>query len=115
MDGDKDVQRGNKMLVITVMYPGGDGARFHHAYYAATHMPLVRRLWTPMGLQHDQVMRGVAAPDGAAPAYMVTTLLTFDSMDSFKTAADQHGAEIFADIPEFYDGAPALGFYETVA
>ena len=43
MDSDKQAQRGNEMLVITVMYPGSDGARFDHAYYAETHMPLVRR------------------------------------------------------------------------
>ncbi len=103
------------MLVIAAMYPGGDGTRFDHAYYRESHMPLVRRLWGPMGLQHDQVMRGLPAPDGAAPAYIVTTLLTFDSIDSFKAAADQHGAEIFGDIPNFFDAAPALGFYETLA
>jgi len=103
------------MLLITVMYPGAEGTRFDHAFYLETHMPLVRRLWGPMGLQHDQVLRGVAGPDGAAPAYLVTTLMTFDSMDSFKAAADQHGAEIFADIPNFYDASPALGFYETMA
>jgi len=103
------------MLVITAMYPGADGGRFDHAYYMESHMPLVRRLWGPMGLQHDQVMRGVAAPDGAAPAYVVTTVMTFGSMDQFKAAADQHGAEIFADIPKFYDGSPALGFYEATA
>lgn len=102
------------MLMIAVMYPGGDGARFDHNYYMETHMPLVRRLWGPMGLQRDQVMRGLPAPDGAAPAYMVTTLLTFDSMDSFKAAAGQHGAEIFADIPRFTESTPALQFNEPV-
>jgi len=114
MGGHNGAERGNEMLVVTVMYPGGESARFDHAYYAESHMPMVRRLWKPMGLQHDQVARGVAGPDGAAPAYVVTTLLTFDSMDSFKAAADQHGAELFGDIPNFYDGSPALGFYETV-
>ena len=103
------------MLIITVMYPGGENARFDHAYYNESHMPLVRRRWNAMGLQNDQVTRGVDGPDGAAPAYVVTTLLTFDSMDSFKAAADAHGAEIFGDIPNFYDGSPALGFYETVS
>ena len=102
------------MLVVTVMYPGGDGARFDHGYYMETHRPLVRRLWQPMGLQGDKVMRGLPAPDGAAPAYMVTTLLTFDSMDSFKAAAGQHGAEIFADIPRFTEASPALLFNEPV-
>ena len=102
------------MLVIAVMYPGADGAHFDHDYYMAHHMPLVRRLWDPMGLRAAQVMRGMPAPDGAAPAYIVTTLLTFDDMDAFKAAAGQHGAEVFADIPKFTAGSPALLFNETV-
>ncbi len=103
------------MLVIAVMYPGSDGTRFDRAYYNETHMPLVRRLWGPMGLQRDQVMRGQPAPDGAAPSYVTMTLLTFNSMDEFKAAAAQHGAEIFADIPKFYDGSPSLGFFDAAA
>lgn len=100
------------MVTVAVMYPGGDGTRFDHAYYNETHMPMVRRLWEPMGLQRDQVMRGQPGLDGAAPAYAVMTLLTFASMDNLKAAADQHGAEIFADIPKFYGGSPSLNFFE---
>ncbi len=103
------------MLMVSVMYPGGDGAHFDHAYYMATHMPLVRRLWNPMGLQSDQVMTGLPGPDGAPSAYMVTTLLTFDSMDSFKAAAARHGQEIFADIPNFTAATPALQFSQPAA
>jgi uncharacterized protein (TIGR02118 family) len=103
------------MLMVAVMYPGGDGTRFDHAYYKETHMPLVRRRWGPMGLQHDQVMRGQPAPDGAAPAYVTMTLLTFGSMDEFKAAAAQHGGELFGDIPNFYDGSPSLGFFGAAA
>ena len=102
------------MLVIAVMYPAGEGASFDHAYYMETHMPLVRRLWEPLGLASAQVMRGLPGPDGAAPAYVVTTLLTFDSMDGFNAAAAQHGAEVFADIPNFTPAKPALLFNETV-
>ena len=103
------------MLVIAVTYPGGDGVRFDHAYYNETHMPLVRRLWGPMGLQRDQVTRGRAAPDGAPPSYVTMTLLFFGSMDEFKAAAAQHGQEIFGDIPKFYDGSPSLGYFDAVA
>ena len=103
------------MPVMAVMYPGGDGTRFDHAYYKETHMPMVRRLWGPMGLQHDQVMRGRPAPDGAPPAYVTMTLLTFGSMDEFKAAAAQHGPELFGDIPNFYDGSPSIGVFEPVA
>ena len=98
------------MLTVVVTYPGG--VRFDHAYYKDTHMPLVRRLWEPMGLQSDQVMRGQPAPDGKLPAAVTMTVMQFNSMDEFKAAADQHGAEIFADIPKFYDGSPSLGFFE---
>ena len=101
------------MLKVAVMYPAG--TRFDHAYYDETHMPLVRRLWGPMGLQHDQVMRGQPAPDGAAPSTVTMTLLTFGSMDEFKAAAAQHGKEIFADIPNFYDGSPSLSFFDAAA
>jgi hypothetical protein len=35
-------------------------------------------------------------------------------MDAFKAAADQHGAEIFADIPTFTSASPVLQFSEPV-
>ncbi len=101
------------MLTVAVTYPGNEGTRFDHAYYRDTHMPLVRRLWGPMGLQGDQVMRGQPGPDGKAPGTVTMTLLSFASMDNFKAASDQHGAEIFGDIPKFYDGSPSLGFFEA--
>ncbi len=101
------------MLVIAVMYPAGSGA-FDHSYYRGTHMPMVRRLWEPMGLTATQVMLGVPAPDGAEPAYVVTTLLTFEGMAQFTEAAAAHGREIFADIPNFTAAKPALLFNEPV-
>ena len=103
------------MLVIAVMYPAGGDGSCDHSYYLQSHMPLVHRRWEPMGLQRSQVLRGVPGPDGAPPAYLVTTLLTFDSMDSFKAAASQHGAEIFADIPKFTTSSPALLFTEPAS
>ncbi len=103
------------MLVISVMYPAGGDAHFDHAYYKQTHMPLVRRLWGPMGLQSDQVLRGQPGLDGAPPAYLVTTMLTFDSMDSFKAAVAQHGEEIFADVPKFTAITPAMLLNEPAA
>ena len=103
------------MPVIAVMYPAGDARSFDLDYYMVTHMPLVRRLWGPMGLTNDTVMQGVPGPDGAAPTYTVMTLLTFDSMDSFKAGAAAHGKEIFKDIPNFYPGSPVLQFNEPQA
>jgi uncharacterized protein (TIGR02118 family) len=102
------------MPVIAVMYPSAGGASFDEHYYMQTHMPLVRRLWGPLGLANATVMRGIPGPDGAAPTYMMTALLTFGSMDQFKTAAAQHAGEIFADIPNFTAAAPVIQFNEPV-
>ena len=102
------------MPVIAVMYPSAVGASFDEDYYMQTHMPLVRRLWEPLGLTDATVLRGIPGPDGAAPTYMMTALLTFGSIDQFKGAAAQHGKEIFADIPNFTAAAPVIQFNETV-
>ncbi len=101
------------MPVISVMYPGADSAKFDHDYYMQTHIPLVRDRWSPHGLQDIKIMRGVHGPDGLPPTFVLMALLTFASMDEFKAAADQHGKEIFADIPNFTDAKPVLQFNEA--
>jgi len=103
------------MPVIAVMYPSAGGGTFDEAYYVQTHIPLVRRLWEGFGLTNVSMMRGVPGPDGAAPAYMMIALLTFESMDRFASAAGQHGKEIFADIPNFTSASPVIQFNEPVS
>ena len=102
------------MLTVAVMYPAAD-ATFDHDYYMASHIPMVHRLWGPMGLQEVRVLRGVPAPDGAAPTYTTIALLTFTDPDAFTAAAGRHGREIFKDIPNFTTGQPVMQFNEVVA
>lgn len=87
------------MILVTVMYPVGEA--FDTDYYLKTHMPLVKDRWGPLGLKSAQAIKGVGKPDGSAPDYQMTALLTFGSMDDFKAAGKAHGKEIFADIPNF--------------
>ncbi len=101
------------MMTVAVMYPATGGTRFDHGYYMDSHIPLVRRLWGPMGLQEVRVLRGAAAPDGAAPTYSVMALLTFADADVFAAAAGRHGREIFKDIPNFTDATPVMQFNEV--
>lgn len=101
------------MPVIAVMYPADEAGMFDHDYYMATHMPLVHRLWGPVGLTDAKVMRGMPGPDGTAPPYTVMTLLTFSSMDAFQAAAAAHGKEIFKDIPNFTASKPVMQFNEV--
>jgi len=59
---------------------------------------------------HQLFERAFAAdagkPDGSAPDYQMMALLTFGSIEDFKTAGKAHGREIFADIANFTN-APA--------
>lgn len=91
------------MILVTVMYPAGAGTKFDLDYYLTQHMPLVRQRWSPHGLTHTQVVKGVGKPDGSAPEYQMAALLTFGSVDDFKAAGKAHGKEIFADIANFTD------------
>ncbi|MGC5779011.1 EthD family reductase [Methylobacterium sp. NFXW15] len=87
------------MILITVMYPAGP--KFDMGYYLNTHMPLVRERWSGMGLHEATVVTGTSTPDGGQAPFQVMALLKFESADAFATAAAAHGAEIFADIPNF--------------
>ena len=97
-------------MLVTVMYPGGSGTRFDMDYYLGRHMPLVRERWTPMGLKEARVVKGAGTPDGGPAPFQVMALLTWDSVDSFKKAAERDGAEIFGDIPNFTDTQPSVQF-----
>lgn len=87
------------MILITVMYP--TGPKFDLSYYLKTHMPLVRERWSGLGLHDATVVTGKGTPDGKPAPFQVMALLKFESAEAFAKAAEAHGAEIFADIPNF--------------
>ncbi len=89
------------MIVVSVMYPSGPDAAFDEGYYMKSHIPLVKSLWSAMGMTNVQIIRAIGTPDGSAPAYQVIALLSFGSMQEFEAAAAAHGAAIFADIRQF--------------
>lgn len=94
------------MFMVSVMYPSG--VSFDHAYYVDTHLKMVKELWTPMGLRDLQVLLGQAGPDGAPAPYQLMANLSFDARSAFEAAASQHGAQIFADIPNFTEAKPVM-------
>lgn len=104
-------KKGRPMLMVTMMYPAGTDAHFDHSYYMNSHMPRVRRLWGPLGMQGDQVLRGLPGPDGAPPPiYVLMTMMTFTSMESFNEAVAQHGDELYGDVPNFTAITPVRMF-----
>ena len=89
------------MTVVTVLYPAKDDATFDHDYYTGRHMPMVERLWGPLGMTKPRVLRGIPGPDGKAPPFVVMTSMEWPDAQTFANAARSHGAEIFRDIGNF--------------
>jgi uncharacterized protein (TIGR02118 family) len=103
------------VILVSVMYPGGENATFDTAYYVERHIPLVKERWTAMGLENVQLVKAVATPDGSAPPFAVMALLSFRSLEAFQGAAQAHGGEIFADIPKFTNVKPVVQINEPLA
>ena len=102
------------MIVVSVMYPNKEGARFDLDYYVNKHMTLVASRGQDLGLQSYQVLSGLDAPGGGKPAYRVVANLTVSSVQAFQSGMETHGSEIMGDIPNYTDIAPVIQISEVV-
>ena len=102
------------MVIVSVTYPATEGSRFDFNYYAAKHLPLVPSRWGDFGLVDTMALRGFGTPDGRPIAYQATALLTFESAEHFRRAAQQHGKEIMTDIKNFTDIKPVVQLNEQI-
>lgn len=102
------------MVVISVMYPLGEGSRFDMDYYVNSHLPLVCRLLEPMGQREVRIYRGLSNGGSGRPEYGVIAELLFDDVESVNAALAAHGAETQADIPNFTDAIPVIQISEVV-
>lgn len=102
------------MIKVSVMYPHQAGARFDHDYYRDRHMPLVRHLLGE-GCSYYAIDKGLSGGEaGSAPPYEAMCHIVSDSIALFETGMARHGAEIFADIPNFTDLVPVIQVSDVV-
>lgn len=95
------------MIVLSVLYPASETARFDHDYYASHHIPLVREAFASTGLTDVQVLKGLSAPGGGPAPYVVMANLVFDGPDSLKASlGGPRGGEVLADIASFTNIRP---------
>lgn len=102
------------MIKISVMYPHAPEARFDHAYYRDTHMPLVKRC---MGesYRYYSIDKGLAGgTPGAAPAYIGMSHIFCDSVEAFQNGFGAHAAELMADLSNFTDITPVIQTSEVM-
>ena len=102
------------MIKVSVMYSNNPGARFDHAYYRDTHMPLLK---TRMGelCKYYTIDKGLSAGDPRESAsYIAMCHVYCDSVDDFMAGFGPHAAEIQADIPNYTDQIPLIQISEVV-
>jgi uncharacterized protein (TIGR02118 family) len=96
------------MIVVSVLYPKTAESTFDYDYYSATHVPLVRARWEPLGLERADFFGGTSTLDGSAAPYEVTAMLHFSNEDALQKALATHGAEVVGDIPNFTNVQPLI-------
>jgi uncharacterized protein (TIGR02118 family) len=99
------------MAKMMVLYGKPSDAQAFDAYYAATHVPLAKKI---PGLRRFETSSGpVAAADGTQPYHLVATL-EFDTPAALQQGlASPEGRAAAADVPNFADGGVQLFFFET--
>jgi len=102
------------MIKVSVMYPNTPGARFDHAYYRDTHMPLVKARMGESCLYYT-VDKGLGGGTPGSPApYIAICHIFSDSMESFQAGFSPHAPEILGDIANYTDLTPTMQVSEVV-
>jgi uncharacterized protein (TIGR02118 family) len=102
------------MIKVSVFYANTPGARFDHAYYCNTHMPLVKKR---MGdhLKSYTVDKGLAGGTPDSPAlYIGAGHLLCESVEAFQAGFGPHATEILGDIPNYTDQSPIIEISEVL-
>lgn len=97
---------------VSVLYPAAESARFDHAYYAATHMPMAGKLLKPVRYEVDRGLGG-GAPGAPAP-YVAGCHFWYANLADFQAAFGAAAAALMADIPNYTDIKPVIQISEIV-
>lgn len=93
-------------LSLHVMYPTADDTTFDHAYYVATHMPIVAE---HMGPHFDSitVVKGLAGGPDTPPGFHTVAAMVFADQAALDAGLAAAGPAL-ADIPNFFSGKPEM-------
>lgn len=92
------------MIRASFLYVARPSGRFDFDYYLGRHVPLARRLLTPLGLVRMEIDRGVSGEEPrSTPRYACAAHLYFASADAFYEAMASRGDELGSDVPNYTD------------
>ena len=99
------------MAEVVVLYKTPKDPAAFDKYYAATHIPLAKKM---PGLLKYQVSQGpVATPAGPSGIHLIATL-TFESMAAVQKAfGSAEGRASAADVANFASGGADIMFFDT--
>lgn len=96
------------MIVVSVLYPRTDNARFDHNYYREHHLALIIRVYGSR-LKHFAALQMLDEQlDGSPSAHVAAAHFMFATTQEFLDAFDEHRDEIVADIEKFTDIQPVI-------
>jgi uncharacterized protein (TIGR02118 family) len=88
------------MIRIVVLYPQSGGNWFDMEYYKKNHIPLVKKLFGPLGMEKVELDTGLAGIEGPPP-YFAIAYLQFSTMDQFQKAMAEHGKTLTDDMVNY--------------
>lgn len=98
-------------VTLQVLYPITDGSTFDDAYYASTHMDLVREHMGPH-IDSTIVTKGLAGGSDTPPAFHAVATIVFTDQGALDAAMAVAGP-VLADIPKFTNAAPQMLIGQT--
>lgn len=93
-------------MILSVIYPNHDGARFDADYYRDRHTPLAKEVLNPDDVT---LIAGLPMPGAGAAPYAMIAHFHFASPDALQAAiTNPRMAELQADVPNFTDIRPTI-------
>lgn len=92
------------MIRVVVLYPQSNGNWFNMEYYKKNHIPLVKNLLEPYGMEKFEFDAGLAGMNGPAP-YFAIAYLIFKTPEHFQKGFAIHGKTLTDDMPNYTNDA----------
>jgi uncharacterized protein (TIGR02118 family) len=99
------------MAKLVVIYKTPKDKAHFDAHYAATHIPLAKKI---PGVRKYEVSKGPIASPGGDPGVHLVATLTFDSVDAIAAGfASAEGKAAAGDLANFASGGADLLMFES--
>lgn len=91
------------------MYPNNEGIEFNKDYYYSKHLPLVKEIYHPFGLQQIEIDEALVTSGKHKALYYVIAYLTFNTQEDFMKASQSEGNnKVLEDIGQYTNVMPVV-------